>query len=324
MRLISTLILLTLSLYSLEEEDTSYSMILKNVRTDIVRKAYLKLPKRTSTNILILNNLMKQEIENYSLNYYEIVYFVYYWITQNIEIDCSNKENQFISIVRAYNEGKSSYVGISLLFSTMVNNLGLQSNTIEGTVKMITDNTYSGEIVEIIDHIWNYVIIDNNYYLFDPTYGSGTCEGRSFWKQFNNFYFGTNPEYFIRSHLPENDKWQLLETKVSKEKFASWPYVSIYFYLNGFSTISPDTYTIKISSNLQITLSYDKSRNLGKICKQAVFDGSFEYSSYQNCEISNGVFKSYFAGNEKMDYFIMYAGPKEESKYKSILIYKVN
>ena len=58
----SILFLLTLSLWSLtsEEDADGYSMILKNVRKDVVKKAYSQLPSRKTVNILRMCNLMAQ------------------------------------------------------------------------------------------------------------------------------------------------------------------------------------------------------------------------------------------------------------------------
>ena len=113
----SILFLLTLSLWSLtsEEDADGYSMILKYVRKDVVQQAYLQLPSRTTVNILKMCNLMGSVIEQFSLNDYEKVYLVYYWISFNIERDCSYS-GKYESAVTTYSEGKSTHVGISALF----------------------------------------------------------------------------------------------------------------------------------------------------------------------------------------------------------------
>jgi hypothetical protein len=49
---LSILIILTLSFISVENENVDYSLIINNVRKDVVKKAYSNLPNRTSQNIL--------------------------------------------------------------------------------------------------------------------------------------------------------------------------------------------------------------------------------------------------------------------------------
>jgi hypothetical protein len=90
---------------------------------------------------------MNSVIDEFSLNDYEKVYLVYYWMGNNIEIDCSYT-GKYESAVTVYTEGKSTHVGISSLFSTMVSNLGLRSNTIEGETKRTIDDPKGKKFLE--------------------------------------------------------------------------------------------------------------------------------------------------------------------------------
>ena len=320
-KFISIFIILSLSFYSLEVEDTSYSLILKYVRKNTVNQAYLQLPKRSQVNILKMCNLISQEKENYSLNDYEAVYLVYYWIGQNIEIDCSNSNSKYESAITAYNEGKSSYVGTSALFSTMVSTLGYKSNYIEGTLKAIVNNN-KGEVVSEMDHLWDYVLINGQYYLFDPTLAAGSCDN-TFRKFFSDFYFGTVPQFFIRTHYPESNKWQLLTTTVSKEKFTSWAYINKYFYLYGFKTVNPETDNLTVNQNSEINLTYDKTRDIVISCNKVVYSEKYYYYNFA-CSLSDdGTGKIKFQGDEKMDDFIIYSKPRGEKTAYAIVIYKV-
>ena len=321
-QLISILIFLTLSFYSLESEDNSYSLIMKNVRIDKVKQVYLKLPNRSSVNILKMCNLMIKEIEDNSLNDYEATYLVYYWIGQNIEVDCTNSNVRYESPVNTFNTGKSSYVGISTLFATMVSNLGHQSNIIEGTLKRIENND-KGEVVAETAHIWDYVLIDNKHYLFDPTLGAGSCDNK-FRKFFSDVFFGTDPKIFVRTHFPDNSKWQLLDVTVSKQEFESWAYINKFFYLYGYKTVTPDTDNLEIKDNLVITLTFDKSRNLDVSCDQVVYNEKYKHTEHTYyCQMLDGVVKVKFRGNEKMDDFIIYSKPKNEKTSYAVVIYKV-
>ena len=129
-------------------------MILKNVRKDVVKKAYLQLPLKTTVNILRMCNLMGLVIDQFSLNDYEKVYLAYYWIALNIERNCSYS-GKYESAATTYSEGKSTYVGIDALFSTIVSNLGLRSNTIEGEAKRTIDDPKGKTIFVDLAHIWN-------------------------------------------------------------------------------------------------------------------------------------------------------------------------
>ena len=321
---LSILIILSLSFISLEDENVDYSLIINNVRKDVVKKAYSDLPSRTSQNILKMCNLMNKAKEDYSLNQYEAVYLVYYWISLNIKINCEDAFSQYSSAVNTFNEGKSSSVGISALFSTMVSNLGIQSNNIEGVSKINTDNNENGELIETKEYVWNYALIENKYYLFDPTKGTGYCNGKTFVKQNLDFFFGTNPDYLIYTNYPDNSKWQLLDNIVSKSQFDSWPYVNKWFYLYEFKTFSPVTYEIELKPNLEIELTFDKSKNLSPYCDKVIYKNKvLDFSPYSKCKISDGVYKVTFEGNEIIDYIILYAGFDYETQKKSIIFYKI-
>ena len=319
-KFISIFIILSLSFYSLEVEDTSYSLLLGSIRKGVVNQAYLQLPKRSQVNILKMCNLLSQAKENYSLNDYESVYLVYYWIGQNIEIDCTNSNTKYESAVTAYNEGRGTSAGTTALFSTMVSTLGYKSNYIEGTLKAIVNNN-KGEVVSEYDHLWNYALINGRYYLFDPTLAAGSCDN-TFRKFYSDFYFGTDPQFFIRTHYPESDKWQLLKTTISKEQFTSWAYINKYFYLYGFKTVTPETDNLTINQNLEINLTYDKTRDIVIQCNKVVYNGKYLYTEY-TCNASDGNGKIKFKGDEKMDDFIIYAKPKGEKTAYAIVIYKV-
>ena len=319
-KFISIFIILSLSFYSLEVEDTSYSLLLGSIRKGVVNQAYLQLPKRSQVNILKMCNLLSQAKENYSLNDYESVYLVYYWIGQNIEIDCTNSNTKYESAVTAYNEGRGTSAGTTALFSTMVSTLGYKSNYIEGTLKAIVNNN-KGEVVSEYDHLWNYVLINGQYYLFDPTLAAGSCDN-TFRKFYSDFYFGTDPQFFIRTHYTESDKWQLLKTTISKEQFTSWAYINKYFYLYGFKTVTPETDNLTINQNLEINLTYDKTRDIVIQCNKVVYNGKCVYTEY-TCNASDGNGNIKFKGDEKMDDFIIYAKPKGEKTAYAIVIYKV-
>ena len=319
-KFILILIILSLSFTHCEVEDTSYSLLLKDVRKDVVNQAYLQLPKRSQVNILKMCNLLSQAKENYSLNDYESVYLAYYWIGQNIEIDCTNSKSKYESAVTAYNEGRSTSTGTTALFSTMVSTLGYKSNYIEGTLKAIVNNN-KGECVSEYNHLWNYALINGQYYLFDPSLAAGHCDN-TFTKFFTDFYFGTDPQFFIRTHYPESDKWQLLKTTISKEVFTSWAYITKFFYLYGFKTVTPETDNLTINQNLEINLTYDKTRDVVIDCSKVVYNGQYLFYDY-TCSVSDGSGKIKFNGDEKMDDFIIYAKPSGQRKAYAIVIYKI-
>ena len=77
--------------------------------------------------------------------------------------------------------------------------LGLDAIVVRGYTKTIDDiGTYSTEEIQA----WNIIKIDGVQYLVDSTWGAGYCEGDKYTADLeNDYYFGINPEYFIRTHF---------------------------------------------------------------------------------------------------------------------------
>jgi transglutaminase/protease-like cytokinesis protein 3 len=75
-----------------------------------------------------------------------------------------------------------------------------------------------GAVFEEIDHAWSTVEIRGEWYLVDATWSNTkktgeldvTKEEAEKERKINNFYFLSDPEEFVYSHLPKEDtKWTL-------------------------------------------------------------------------------------------------------------------
>ena len=269
-------------------EQSTYSLLLGNIRSSQVKSAKNYLPKRQSVNILQMCMQMKNAKDDFSLTTAETAYMVYIWISENIEVDCDNYDGKYQSALTTFNTGKGGFVGISNLFLTMCLRIDIHSELINGHVKSMKNS--DGKIIAEEEHVWNLIIIDDNYYLVNPTLGAGTCDGNKYIKRFNDFYFATKPEYFIRTHFPDLSEYQLLDNPISYDKFKSMAFLRHYFYYNGFETINPDTNDINLKDVSTLTLTYDKSNTYLSLKAQYItFDGSdYKYYTYNDYTYSNG------------------------------------
>ena len=241
------LIILSDSLVLNYEPDPSYySLLMPKVRKDVINQILKSLPNRKYVNILQMSNTMAKNKEDFSLNEAETAYLVYAWLGQSIALDCrvENTGYQFPNTV--YKDGKGNYDGFAALFFTLASNLNIEVVPIKGKQKVITD-TDSNEAYIVVENAWESILIDGSYYLVDSAEGAGYCSN-GFVKSNTDFYFGTKPEFFIRTHFPDEDSWQLLEKKITLNKFNSWPFLSHRFYLQGFESVSPDTINVDVSS----------------------------------------------------------------------------
>ena len=234
-----------------------FSKLIDQVRKDIVNKALLNLPKKENLDILKMCLEMSKFKSSYSLKDEESAYLAYKWIIRNIIYDTKGEKegNSTTDIATVYKEGKGGSIGISGLFKTMCDLLKVKGDTILGLTKTFSEDYPSKIITQ--EYAWNYILIDNEYYLID------VVKAISFEKytktRDSDFYFGMNPEASIRLHFPNDNKWQLLPKIITKDEFKSMAYLNEGFYSLGFKAISPDVQSLNKSQEIKIILTSDNS-----------------------------------------------------------------
>ena len=297
-----------------------YSLLLHKVRKDVVNKALLNLPKRESTILLKMCLDMSKIKEEYSLNDSESAYLVYKWIADNIEYDCTDPKLNYESPSAVFIGGKSGSFGIAALFKNMCTFMKIKSDIISGLTKQKVN---SEEIINEVENYWNYILIDGNYYLIDIPMGAGECYDNYFDKFYSDLFFATKPEYFIRYHFPEDNKWQLLSKEITNKEFTSMAYLYRDFYIEGFRTIEPDTNILSINEDSKMTITYDESiTDPNLICIIVnTKDGRTEEILHKDLTTSKGMIEINLNTIEENAIFFMIAKvyPNDSSKKTNIL-----
>ncbi|MCE5332307.1 MAG: hypothetical protein LLF95_09220 [Bacteroidales bacterium] len=143
---------------------------------------------------------------------------VYCWVAKNIQYDVKNMfavnfyENEQEIIDKTLKTRKGVCMGYAVLFSDIANKTGIKSYVVDGYTKQ------NGK-VDYVPHAWVVAKVDSDWHLFDPTWGAGYVLNSKFTKQLNNIYFKIKPEEMIKSHMPFDPIWQLLNYTVSNEEF---------------------------------------------------------------------------------------------------------
>ena len=99
----------------------------------------------------------------------------------------------------------------------------------------------------IESHEYNAVKLNKKWYLIDSTWGAGYIKDNNFVKKYCPFYFCTEPNFFINTHYPINDNWQLLERPISFKQFMSNLQLDSNFFEDGFFKVEPNKNLIKCS-----------------------------------------------------------------------------
>ena len=274
------------------------SQLIEMVNKENVDKALIFLPKKEYTDILKMLTQMIKAQEDYSLNEVDSAYLAFKWIVQNIKFEGYYEGNE--DITKVYNSGKGNPAEISSLFNRICNYLNIESDSISGNLKSLASN----EFPENPNSTWNYIVINDTYYL---VHASFACI-YSYSESDMDMFFGTYPEIFIRYHFPKESKWQLLSKPYTRENFDSMICLFNNFYLYDFKTISPDSKEISIKQ--KITLTYNDSFPIVNIT-YCVLDSNFEHVEEKAFHFSNGKAEAEInINNEKAAFISLWFYPK--------------
>jgi len=176
-------------------------------------------------------------------NDYDKVRAYYVWIAKNIKYDFLAYIHEDIgskSVLEITRSGKTLCTGFSLLFAYFCEQTGIEVEIIEGYAKGY--GYKKGEKFKKTNHSWNAVNIYGTWYLVDVTWATG--DPRKFAAHEKTIdvdtYFLTDPKKFIKSHLPEDPTWQLLDQKISLEEFESNQYENKHKWI--YNSWSPNDY----------------------------------------------------------------------------------
>ena len=145
---------------------------------------------------------------------------IYVWLANNITYDMKGFEANVLPDYRpkaVLNSKVAVCEGYALLFQELCNEAGIRSEIIRGYSK---GYGYSeGDKFKVTNHAWNAVYLDNQWRFIDVTWAARKSNNTPNLRPFTDEYFLTNPQVFIRKHLPEIQAWQLLSKPISKEEF---------------------------------------------------------------------------------------------------------
>ncbi|MBS1917089.1 MAG: hypothetical protein JST87_12500 [Bacteroidetes bacterium] len=141
----------------------------------------------------------------------------------NVEEDTGaiKSANEFVAeIVLANRAGRCE--GYSRLFKTLCDYAGIRSEIITGYAR----GNMSSSSRFVSNHFWNAVFVDSAWHLLDVTWASGSVSFFSdrFIPKFDDYYFFTSPDIFIKDHFPDDLKWTLLSNPPPVEEFRRSPF----------------------------------------------------------------------------------------------------
>ncbi|WP_165930100.1 transglutaminase domain-containing protein [Flavobacterium sandaracinum] len=143
---------------------------------------------------------------------------VFYWTASNISYDVPGMykvnfdETVSEKIAKTLKTKKGVCIHYASVFNDLSQKIGIQSYIIEGYTKQ------NGNVSNLA-HAWTVAKIDNKWYVFDSTWGSGYVNNGKFFKKLNNNYFKAEPTKIIVSHIPFDYLWQFSNYPITNNQF---------------------------------------------------------------------------------------------------------
>jgi transglutaminase/protease-like cytokinesis protein 3 len=185
----------------------------------------------------------------------EKVRALYRWVAENINYDVQSylmKYNKQRSIQQILSERSTVCDGYSRLMAELAKAIDIEMVQVIGYSK-----GYDYKIGDRFDgnpnHAWNAVKMNGRWYLLDVTWGAGYIdEDNRFIKRFQDHYFLTPPESFILDHLPQDERWQLIDQPITLKEFENGLFLRPAFFQYGLSVKNQYKNTLDVYNETKI------------------------------------------------------------------------
>ncbi len=207
---------------------------------------------------------------------------IFYWVSNNINADDAlnskvlhkrekfkndslsflnwDKKNKKKFFKKLIKQKRTICTGYAYLIKELCFFANIECEIINGYGRTVDSNV---ETLDLINHSWNAVKLNDKWYLCDATWANGYSDSKgTFVKEYNDGYFLTEPDLFKKSHIPENQKWTLLLSQVDSINISPLVYGETY-QLN-INPILPRTLKLNYKKGDEIIFSYKSSNNQHK------------------------------------------------------------
>lgn len=201
---------------------TTFSSKGQNTGTDYatIDRVALAIPVEKTTNT--------KDIASYILANFksdnEKARAIFIWAASNFEYDVENmfalnfNEKQEDKIARVLKTRKGICENYAAVFQDLCRKCGLNAHIVVGY-------TRQNGFTSFIPHGWCAVKVGGKWQLVDPTWGSGYIDNNKFVSKISNEFFKADPSSLIKTHMPFDPMWQLLDYPISFRQFSDTSYI---------------------------------------------------------------------------------------------------
>ncbi|MCI2230111.1 hypothetical protein MC378_13110 [Polaribacter sp. MSW13] len=173
---------------------------------------------------------------------------------------------------------KTMCTGYAYLVKEMAKIANIECEIIDGYGKNISSNV---DTLEMANHSWNAVRLNNKWYLCDATWSSGYIDEKGkFINDYNDGYFLTDPILFSKKHFPLKKKWLLTE-KITSKNFTSAPLLYGEAYKYKIIPKNPTTMDFIATQNEEINFSFKTLKDIKSSKVALIFFNGNEEKNYK-------------------------------------------
>lgn len=157
---------------------------------------------------------------------------------------------------------KGVCAGYAKLFIEMTKAVGLKSSYVVGAIRDKNASVTGSE------HAWNAVQIEGRWFLVDVTWDSPNKLSQKKLSQkapkrgLSADYLLTPPEVFGLDHFPDEKRWQLLDTPISRGEFIRQPMVSSSFHRQDLQLINPKRSQVSVTGRFELEVENPQRKYL--------------------------------------------------------------
>lgn len=228
---------------------------------------------------------------------------IFVWIATHIEYDIENMfalnfyEAENEKILKPLKTTKGICANFAALFNEICSKSGIPSYVVEGYTKQ-------NGFADYIPHAWCAARIDGQWFIFDPTWGSGFASKGKFVQHLNNAYYKADPASIIKSHMPFDYLWQFLNYPVTQQEFyegktaidKSKPYFNFIDSIRVFEK----------QAHLDRLASESRRIEINGVKNSLIFDRLFHLKQERIVTLYNGSVTDYNDGVNRLNEFINY------------------
>jgi hypothetical protein len=160
---------------------------------------------------------------------------LYEWVARNVAYDIGRygSDGGDAAPEAVYRSRLALCAGYVALFGRMAAEVGLMAEPISGYAKGF--DYRDGQPTRQNNHTWLAVLMESEWRLVDPTWGSGFVAEGKFLPAFNWSWFMVAPDELILSHYPRDASWQLVSWPLTRGEFEAMAVVPRALLDAGFT-----------------------------------------------------------------------------------------